>query len=178
MSRLCRNRRSRRNSAWLLLIAADEADDLPAARVLDVTTLTGRARADRPGGDIADLAARRDHAQPLRAGALDRVERGFVDRHAHEGKTELLGDGRVGLRFGAHLYSGRIGESPFARVGLGCLRERLERLAVAAGHHRRARDALLLWIRGGVRIGRRLGKRIPARAVVALEVERDREVLD
>src|SRR5437660_966380 len=73
----------------LLLAAADETGDLPAARILAVANLVGDQRADAAGGDVTDLAAGRDHAQPLGAGALDRVPRRLVDGHAHEDEPEF-----------------------------------------------------------------------------------------
>src|SRR5437660_11030763 len=100
----------------LLPAAADGTGDLPAARILAVANLVGDQRADAAGGDVTDLAAGRDHAQPLGAGALDRVQRRLVDGHAHEDEPELVDHGRVRLRLGAHLDSRRIGEAPFARI--------------------------------------------------------------
>src|ERR1700751_2964451 len=89
----------------LLLAAADETGDLPAARILAVANLVGDQRADAAGGDVTDFAAGRDPPQPLGAAALDRVQRRLVDGHAHEAEPDLVDPGRARLRLGAPLDS-------------------------------------------------------------------------
>src|SRR5260370_11921845 len=85
------------NQTETVSAAAHDAGNLPTARILEIADLILDQVVDRGGRDVADLAAWRDDARPIGAGALHGVGGRIVDQHAHAVDAALLHHTGAGL---------------------------------------------------------------------------------
>src|SRR5262245_716157 len=158
--------------------APDIADDAPATRLLAVAEPVGIRRQQRVRCREAGLSARGGHACPGIARRVGIAVLFLEAEHADEVQTERLGNRGIGLGGRPHLEAGRAGIIPFEAVALGAFDELTTRVLVELRNGRGANHRRPAGQGTGAGLGRKGGERIPAAAVIRVEAQRGREIVD